>query len=101
MIAPSGTTILYPTTCGNIHCFKALTPCALFDVLSPTYSSEDGRHCSYFRRIPRSWRNLEGVNQLCGINPSKVVWLEEIPPPDNFVVHRGQYRGPIIRHKEM
>ncbi|EOY27982.1 Uncharacterized protein TCM_029683 [Theobroma cacao] len=93
--APSGATILYPTTGGNIHCFKALTPCALFDVLSPPYSSEDGRHCSYFRRIPQ--RNLEGVDQLCGVNPSEVAWLEEIQPPENFVVRRGQYRGPIIR----
>lgn len=95
MTAPSGTTILCPTTGGNIHSFKALTPCALFDVLSPPYSSEDGRHCSYFRRIPR--RNLEGVDSLCGVNPSKVAWLEEIEPPENFVVRRGQYRGPIIR----
>ncbi|XP_022723984.1 plant cysteine oxidase 5-like isoform X2 [Durio zibethinus] len=93
--APSGTTILHPTTGGNIHSFKALTPCALFDVLSPPYSSEDGRHCSYFRRIHQ--RNVEGVDQLCGINPSKVAWLEEIQPPESFVVRRGQYRGPIIR----
>lgn len=95
MSAPCGTTILYPTNGGNIHCFKAITPCALFDVLSPPYSSEDGRHCSYFRKSPR--KDLPGIDQLCGIKPSEVVWLEEIQPPENVVVLRGQYEGPIIR----
>ncbi|KAJ6396750.1 hypothetical protein OIU77_021721 [Salix suchowensis] len=74
MTAPCGTTVLYPTSGGNIHCFKALTPCALFDVLSPPYSSEDGRHCSYFRRAPN--RELpEGTEASCGIEPSEITWM--------------------------
>ncbi|KAK9268267.1 hypothetical protein L1049_010710 [Liquidambar formosana] len=96
MSAPCGTTILHPSTGGNIHSFKAVTPCALFDILTPPYSSEDGRHCSYFRKSPR--KDLPGgIDQLCGIKPSEVAWLEEIQPPENLVVRRGQYRGPIIR----
>ncbi|KAA8519644.1 hypothetical protein F0562_013911 [Nyssa sinensis] len=96
MSSPCGTTVLYPTSGGNIHCFKALKPCALFDVLSPPYSSEHGRHCSYYRKSPR--KDLpEGIDQLCGIEHSEVIWLEEIQPPENFVVRRGRYKGPIIR----
>ncbi|KAJ6377297.1 hypothetical protein OIU76_026302 [Salix suchowensis] len=95
MTAPCGTTVLYPTSGGNIHSFKALTPCALFDVLSPPYSSEDGRHCSYFRRTLK--QVLPGTEDLCGIEPSEIAWLEETQPPENFAVQRGQYKGPAIR----
>ncbi|KAK6932694.1 Cysteine oxygenase/2-aminoethanethiol dioxygenase, partial [Dillenia turbinata] len=91
MSAPCGTTVLYPTTGGNIHCFKALTPCALFDILSPPYSSTDGRHCSYFRRSPR--KDLPGIDNLSDVSASDVVWLEEIPPPENLVLSEDRKLG--------
>ncbi|CAO1944889.1 unnamed protein product [Urochloa humidicola] len=96
MTAPE-TTILYPNRGGNIHTFRAITPCALFDVLSPPYSAEDGRHCSYFRK---SLVNQPPVVLPAEIDSSQVVWLEELEdhqPPDGFVVARGLYKGPVIR----
>lgn len=95
MTAPCGTTVLYPTKGGNMHCFKAITPCAIFDILTPPYSSEDGRHCSYFRRCPRKELQLPDGIELEGVDVNDLVWLEEIPPPESFVVIRGEYKGPV------
>uniref|UniRef100_A0A1D1YPS6 cysteine dioxygenase n=1 Tax=Anthurium amnicola TaxID=1678845 RepID=A0A1D1YPS6_9ARAE len=69
MSAPCGTTILYPT-------------------------SADGRHCTYFKKSTK--KNHTGILQSSGIRASEVAWLEEYQPPDNFVIRRGLYKGPII-----
>ncbi|XP_042453050.1 plant cysteine oxidase 4-like isoform X2 [Zingiber officinale] len=94
MTAPCGTTILYPTSGGNIHSFKAITPCALFDILSPPYSSNDGRDCTYFKK---SRKSSSGVLPS-GIDASEVAWLEECQPPESFVVQRGPYKGQIVKN---
>ncbi|CAK8530722.1 unnamed protein product [Lathyrus sativus] len=98
MTAPCDTTILHPNRGGNLHCFKAVTPCALFDILSPPYSleeEENGRNCSYFLKSPKT--DLPVLEELRGMNPSEVTWLEVVPPPNDLVIGKGRYKGPIIR----
>ncbi|GJS80071.1 plant cysteine oxidase 2-like protein, partial [Tanacetum coccineum] len=52
--APCNTSVLYPTSGGNIHSFTAITPCAILDVVGPSYSIKDGRDCIYYRDISHS-----------------------------------------------
>lgn len=37
------------TSGSNLHCFRALTPCAILDVLGLPYSDSQGRHCAYYQ----------------------------------------------------
>lgn len=91
--APCGAMVLHPTDGGNVHALKAITPCAILDILSPPYSSKDGRHCSYFRRRPKS--DPSGI-LWDRTRESEFVWLEEYQPTDNFVIRRDLYTGPTL-----
>ncbi|KAL6133577.1 hypothetical protein ACLB2K_065812 [Fragaria x ananassa] len=78
--APCNTSVLYPTTGGNIHAFTAITPCAVLDVLGPPYSKQDGRDCSYYRDHPFAAYPNATVTQEEG---HYYGWLEEIEVPPN------------------
>ncbi|KAI4378396.1 hypothetical protein MLD38_015879 [Melastoma candidum] len=99
--SPCKTSVLYPTTGGNIHEFLAVTPCAVLDVMGPPYSMADGRDCSYYRdyayadglsRQPHlAYKDLRGID----VEGEEYGWLEEIemedPPIDGI-----EYMGPQI-----
>ncbi|KAF6159955.1 hypothetical protein GIB67_033039 [Kingdonia uniflora] len=93
--APCKTSILYPNTGGNMHCFTALTACAVLDVLGPPYSDPEGRHCTYYRAYPYS--SFAGNTGLVPEDGSEgYAWLEEREKAENFSVIGALYRGPKI-----
>ncbi|KAL2575750.1 hypothetical protein GLYMA_16G037600v4 [Glycine max] len=88
------TSVLYPTTGGNIHEFTAITPCAVLDVIGPPYSKEDGRDCSYYRDHPyASFPNERIIGEAKEENDS-YAWLEEIEMPENSEMDGIEYLGP-------
>lgn len=34
-----------------MHCFTAVTPCAVLDVLGPPYNGPEGRDCKYYTEV--------------------------------------------------
>lgn len=92
--APCNTSILYPNV-GNMHCFTALTSCAVLDVLGPPYSDPEGRHCTYYRDLPCN--SFPGVMGFVAEDEREgYVWLEEKEKPDDFNVVGALYRGPKV-----
>ncbi|XP_062232309.1 plant cysteine oxidase 2-like isoform X2 [Phragmites australis] len=65
--ASAETVVLYPENGGNLHCFTALTPCAVLDVMGPPYNCADGRDCAYYDESPSSWGGDEQYSWLKGI----------------------------------
>ncbi|XVF30733.1 hypothetical protein REPUB_Repub16aG0083900 [Reevesia pubescens] len=94
--APCDTSVLYPTTGGNIHEFTAITPCAVLDVLGPPYSKVHDRDCSYYKDIPYSAFSNGERRSVSEEERENFGWLEEIEVPETSKMDRIEYLGPQI-----
>lgn len=94
--APCNASILYPADGGNMHCFTAVTACAVLDVLGPPYSDPDGRHCTYYHDLPLSDFLVDGVT-VPEEDKESYAWLQEREIlPEDLAVVGDPYRGPKI-----
>ncbi|XP_022739785.1 plant cysteine oxidase 2-like isoform X2 [Durio zibethinus] len=93
--APCNTSILYPADGGNMHCFTAVTACAVLDVLGPPYSDPDGRHCTYYLDYPFTKFSVDGVT-VPEEEKDKHAWLQERENLEDLVVDGAPYTGPEI-----
>ncbi|XP_011623281.1 plant cysteine oxidase 3 [Amborella trichopoda] len=93
LTAPCETSVLFPRSGGNIHCFTAITSCAVLDVLAPPYSEAAGRNCTYYNDYPLS--SLENGFDLH--DEESFAWLEEVEAPDDFYIRSGKYKGPAVQ----
>ncbi|KAM3246926.1 hypothetical protein CQW23_12058 [Capsicum baccatum] len=92
--APCNASVLFPESGGNMHTFKALTPCILLDVLGPPYSEAEGRHCQHYQQHI-SFSDVKEMEVIKEDETRTYAWLEE--RNDQFVVLGGTYDGPKIQ----
>ncbi|CAH9056742.1 unnamed protein product [Cuscuta epithymum] len=93
--APCKPSILYPESGGNLHCFTAVTPCAVLDILAPPYNEASGRCCTYYRDYPYS--SFEEEDAVVNGKEDEYAWLTPIDTPDYLYMRSGSYNGPAIR----
>ncbi|CAO2036948.1 unnamed protein product [Urochloa humidicola] len=94
--APCPTSVLYPQSGGNMHCFTSVSSCAVLDVLAPPYSEDVGRNCTYFHDYPFSSLSAAGQTKVAG-NPDNYAWLEAINTTVNIYMRPGMYTGPTVQ----
>ncbi|KAM3381065.1 plant cysteine oxidase 1 [Capsicum galapagoense] len=91
--APCNTTVLFPESGGNIHSFKAITPCILLDVLGPPYSQVEGRYYQHYTFDDASFSDVKKMEVK--EDETRYAWLEE--RNEQFVMLGGTYDGPKIQ----
>ncbi|KAF4368597.1 hypothetical protein F8388_018721 [Cannabis sativa] len=102
--APCNTSVLYPRSGGNIHEFRAITPCAVLDVIGPPYSKEDGRDCSYYKDHPYSSNSTDKENYCKVVEEGEngnYAWLEEIEMGEECEMDVIEYMGPQIMNTKL
>ncbi|RLN01034.1 plant cysteine oxidase 2-like [Panicum miliaceum] len=100
--APCDTSVLYPTTGGNMHRFTAIAPCAILDILGPPYSIEEDRDCTYYTDIPYTQHSTaDGTGHLNNVEQDQgcLAWLKEIDMPRELKMCSVHYGGPPISDK--
>ncbi|KAH1215743.1 Plant cysteine oxidase 2 [Glycine max] len=93
--APCNPSILYPEDGGNLHCFTAVTACAVLDVLGPPYSDAEGRHCTYYHNFPFSNFSADGLS-IPEEEKNAYEWLQEREELEDLEVNGKMYNGPKI-----
>jgi len=100
--APCDTSVLYPTTGGNMHRFTAIAPCAILDILGPPYSIEEDRDCTYYSDIPYAQHSTaDSTSDLNNVEQDQgcLAWLKEIDMPRELKMCSVHYGGPPICDK--
>ncbi|XP_057778855.1 plant cysteine oxidase 2-like [Salvia miltiorrhiza] len=90
--APCDTSVLYPTSGGNIHEFTAITPCAFLDVIGPPYSKDDGRDCTFYQEV----HALPDTEEFRKLKEDGYEWLRETEIPKESEMDGIEYMGPQI-----
>ncbi|XP_057951449.1 plant cysteine oxidase 3 isoform X4 [Malania oleifera] len=97
LTAPCGTSVLYPKSGGNLHCFTAITPCAVLDILAPPYQEYAGRGCTYYHDYTYSTFSTRNGTIPSGGKEADYAWLVKTNTPDDLCMRQGRYTGPAIQ----
>ncbi|KAJ6868653.1 hypothetical protein NC651_033668 [Populus alba x Populus x berolinensis] len=98
LTAPCETSVLYPKRGGNLHCFTAVTPCAVLDILTPPYREDVGRKCTYYHDYPFSTFSRGNGAEIDDEKIDDLAWLAEIDTPDDLYMRQGAYTGPAVQY---
>lgn len=83
ILTPEAPTFCLQPSFANIHCFEALSECAVLDLLLPPYDDDAGRACHYFEAV--DWSDARKLELI----------LSE-PLPGTLNIQGEPYRGPKL-----